>query len=113
LTLHRLGRLAILTALAFPRARIDAPTCRPRAALRAPTGSHRLGDASALSAISSAVRETLLRPDPEQSPYVDRAPWRDPAEYRMNHACAGAGDDGSIWCAGISEAPKHLAKDGL
>jgi ribosomal protein L3 glutamine methyltransferase len=113
------GCLAILAALAFPRARIDAADLSAGALALAQrnAASHRLGDRITLHhgdlfAPLRGKRYDLILSNP---PYVDaRAMARLPAEYRHEPRMAlAAGNDGLDLVRRIlAEAPKHLAKDG-
>ena len=113
------GCLAILAALAFPRARIDAAdlSVGALALARRNVASHRLGDRIALQrgdlfAPLAGKRYDLILSNP---PYVDaHAMARLPAEYRHEPRLAlAAGDDGLDLVRRIlAEAPRHLAKGG-
>ena len=113
------GCLAILAALVFPRARVDAAdlSAGALALARRNVASHRLADRIALYrgdlfAPLQGKRYDLILSNP---PYVDaRAMARLPAEYRHEPRLAlAAGDDGLDLVRRIlAEAPKHLAKDG-
>lgn len=113
------GCLAILAALVFPRARIDAAdlSAGALALARRNVASHRLGDRIALHrgdlfAPLGNRRYDLIISNP---PYVDgRGMARLPPEYRHEPRMAlAAGDDGLDLVRRIlAEAPKHLTKDG-
>ena len=113
------GCLAILAALAFPRARIDAAdlSAAALALARRNVASHRLGDRITLH------RGDLFAPLGGKSydlvvsnpPYVDaRAMATLPPEYRHEPRMAlAAGDDGLDLVRRIlHEAPRHLSRDG-
>ena len=113
------GCLAILAALAFPRAHIDAAdlSAAALALARRNVASHRLGDRIGLHrgdlfAPLQGRRYDLILSNP---PYVDaRAMARLPAEYRHEPRMAlAAGDDGlDLVRRIIAEAPAHLTRDG-
>jgi ribosomal protein L3 glutamine methyltransferase len=113
------GCLAILAALAFPRARVDAADLSaPALALaRRNVASHRLGDRIALHrgdlfAPLRGKRYDLIVSNP---PYVDaRAMARLPPEHRHEPRMAlAAGDDGLDLVRRIlAEAPRHLSRRG-
>jgi len=113
------GCLAILAALAFPRAHIDAAdlSAAALALARRNVASHRLGDRIGLHrgdlfAPLQGRRYDLILSNP---PYVDaRAMARLPAEYRHEPRMAlAAGDDGlDLVRRIIAEAPRHLTRDG-
>jgi ribosomal protein L3 glutamine methyltransferase len=113
------GCLAILAALAFPRARIDAADLSaPALALaRRNVASHRLGDRIALHrgdlfAPLRGKRYDLILTNP---PYVDaRGMARLPPEYKHEPRMAlAAGDDGLDLVRRIlADVPRHLTKDG-
>ena len=113
------GCLAILAALAFPRARIDAAdlSAGALALARRNVASHRLADRIALHrgdlfAPLAGRRYDLILSNP---PYVDaHAMGRLPAEYRHEPRLAlAAGADGLDLVRRIlAEAPRHLAKGG-
>ena len=113
------GCLAILAALAFPRARIDA-TDLSKGALalaRRNVASHRLGDRVTLHqgdlfAPLKGRRYDLIISNP---PYVDGHGMAGlPPEFRHEPRLAlAAGDDGLDLVRRIlAEAPRHLAADG-
>ena len=113
------GCLAILAALAFPRARVDA-TDLSRGALalaRRNVASHRLGDRIALHqgdlfAALKGRRYDLVISNP---PYVDgRGMAGLPPEFRHEPRLAlAAGDDGLDLVRRIlAEAPRHLTPHG-
>jgi ribosomal protein L3 glutamine methyltransferase len=113
------GCLAILAALAFPRARIDAAdlSASALALARRNVASHRLGDRITLHrgdlfAPLGGRRYDLILSNP---PYVDGlAMGRLPPEYRHEPRLAlAAGDDGLDLVRRIlAEAPRHLSRDG-
>ncbi len=113
------GCLAILAALTFPRARIDAAdlSAGALALARRNVASHRLGDRIALHrgdlfAPVQAKRYDLILSNP---PYVDaRGMAKLPPEYRHEPRMAlAAGDDGLDLVRRIlAQAPQHLTKDG-
>jgi ribosomal protein L3 glutamine methyltransferase len=113
------GCLAILAALAFPRARIDATdlSAGALALARRNVKSHRLGDRIALHrgdlfAPLAGRRYDLIISNP---PYVDANRMaRLPREYRHEPRLAlAAGDDGlAVVRRILADAPRHLAKGG-
>lgn len=113
------GCLAILAALVFPRARIDAVdlSAGALALARRNVATHRLGDRITLHrgdlfAPLDNRRYDLILSNP---PYVDaRGMARLPPEYRHEPPMAlAAGDDGLDLVRRILvEAPKYLAKNG-
>ena len=113
------GCLAILAALVFPRARIDAVdlSAGALALARRNVADHRLGDRIAihrgdLFTPLHGSRYDLIISNP---PYVDgRGMAKLPPEYRHEPRLAlAAGDDGLKLVRRIlAEAPRHLAKDG-
>jgi ribosomal protein L3 glutamine methyltransferase len=113
------GCLAILAALAFPRARIDAADLSaPALALaRRNVADHRLGDRIELHrgdlfAPLNGRRYDLIISNP---PYVDASGMAAlPPEYRHEPRLGlAAGDDGLDLVRRIlSEAPKHLRRGG-
>ncbi|MFZ5782772.1 MAG: 50S ribosomal protein L3 N(5)-glutamine methyltransferase [Pseudomonadota bacterium] len=113
------GCLAILTALAFPRARIDAAdlSAGALALARRNVASHRLGDRIALHRGDlfeplRGRRYDLILTNP---PYVDADGMaRLPPEYRHEPRLAlAAGEDGlDIVRRILDEAPRHLTRDG-
>lgn len=113
------GCLAILAALTFPRARIDAAdlSAGALALARRNVASHRLGDRIALHrgdlfAPVQAKRYDLILSNP---PYVDaRGMAKLPPEYRHEPRMAlAAGDDGLDLVRRIlAQSPQHLTKDG-
>ena len=113
------GCLAILAALAFPQARIDATDLSAGALKLAQRNvkTHRLEDRIALHRGDlfqplHGRRYDLILSNP---PYVDRRGMaRLPPEYRHEPRLAlAAGADGLDLVRRIlAEAPKHLAKDG-
>ncbi|MBM3651067.1 MAG: 50S ribosomal protein L3 N(5)-glutamine methyltransferase, partial [Alphaproteobacteria bacterium] len=113
------GCLAILAALAFPRAQVDAAdlSAGALALARRNVTSHRLSDRIALHrgdlfAPLSGRRYDLILSNP---PYVDaRAMARLPPEYRHEPRLAlAAGDDGLDLVRRIlAEARRHLTRDG-
>jgi len=113
------GCLAILAALVFPRARIDAVDLSAGALVlaRRNVAAHRLGDRIALHRGDlfkplANRRYDLILSNP---PYVDaRGMAKLPPEYRHEPRMAlAAGDDGLDLVRRIlAEAPKHLAKNG-
>lgn len=113
------GCLAILAALVFPRARIDAVdlSAGALALARRNVASHRLGDRIELH------RGDLFQPLAGRQydliisnpPYVDaRGMAKLPPEFRHEPRLAlAAGDDGLDLVRRIlAEAPRHLAKNG-
>jgi ribosomal protein L3 glutamine methyltransferase len=113
------GCLAVLAALAFPRARIDAVdlSAGALALARRNVTAHRLGDRIALH------RGDLFRPVAGQRydliisnpPYVDAGGMAKlPPEYRHEPRMAlAAGQDGLDLVRRIlDEAPRHLRKGG-
>jgi len=113
------GCLAILSALAFPRARIDAVdlSAGALALARRNVASHRLGDRITLH------RGDLFEPIARQRydlivsnpPYVDaRGMAKLPPEYRHEPGLAlAAGQDGLDLARRIlDEAPRHLRQGG-
>ncbi len=113
------GCLAILAALAFPQARIDAVdlSAGALALARRNVATHRLGDRIALH------RGDLFRPVGKQRydliisnpPYVDAGGMAKlPPEYRHEPRLAlAAGKDGLDLVRRIlDEAPRHLTKNG-
>src|SRR5436190_3469602 len=113
------GCLAILAALAFPRARIDAVDLSAGALALAQrnVASHRLGDRITLHRGDlfqplGTARYDLIISNP---PYVDaRGMAKLPAEYRHEPRMAlAAGQDGLDLVRRIlAEAPRHLRKGG-
>src|SRR5476649_60828 len=113
------GCLAILAALTFPRAKIDAVdlSAGALALARRNVATHRLGDRVALHrgdlfAPLAGKRYDLILSNP---PYVDRRGMdRLPPEYRHEPRMAlAAGDDGLDLIRRIlADAPRHLTKDG-
>ena len=113
------GCLAILVALVFPRARIDAVDLSAGALTlaRRNVASHRLGDRITLHRGDlfqplGASRYDLILSNP---PYVDaRGMAKLPPEFRHEPRMAlAAGDDGLDLVRRIlAEAPRHLAKNG-
>jgi ribosomal protein L3 glutamine methyltransferase len=113
------GCLAILAALAFPRARIDACdlSAGALALARRNVAAHRLADRIALHrgdlfAPLGKQRYDLILSNP---PYVDaRGMAKLPPEYRHEPRMAlAAGQDGLDLVRRILvEAPRHLAPDG-
>lgn len=113
------GCLAILAALVFPRARIDAVdlSAGALALARRNVAAHRLGDRITLhrgdlfKPLGSSRYDLVL----SNPPYVDAAGMAKlPPEYRHEPRMAlAAGDDGLELVRRIlAEAPKHLAKNG-
>lgn len=113
------GCLAILAALAFPRAKIDAVdlSAGALALARRNVATHRLGDRITLH------RGDLFKPLQGQRydliisnpPYVDAGGMaRLPPEFRHEPRMAlAAGDDGlDLVHRILAEAPKHLTKSG-
>src|SRR5216683_3003755 len=113
------GCLAILAALAFPRARIDASdlSAGALALARRNVATHRLGDRIALH------RGDLFRPVGKQRydliisnpPYVDAGGMAKlPPEYRHEPRLAlAAGKDGlDLVRRIVDESPRHLTKSG-
>ena len=113
------GCLAILAALAFPRATIDAVDLSPGALAlaRRNVAAHRLGDRI------SVHRGDLFKPLVgrrydliiSNPPYVDAGGMAKlPPEFRHEPRMAlAAGDDGlDLVHRILSEAPKHLTKSG-
>jgi ribosomal protein L3 glutamine methyltransferase len=113
------GCLAILAALAFPRARIDASdlSAGALALARRNVKTHRLGDRIALHrgdlfAPLTGRRYDLIISNP---PYVDaQAMARLPPEYRHEPRRAlAAGDDGLALVRRIlADAPRYLTRNG-
>ena len=113
------GCLAILAALAFPRARIDATdlSAGALALARRNVAAHRLGDRIALHrgdlfAPLGGQRYDLILSNP---PYVDaKAMAKLPPEYRHEPRMAlAAGQDGlELVRRIVAEAPGHLTKEG-
>jgi ribosomal protein L3 glutamine methyltransferase len=113
------GCLAILAALTFPRAKIDAVdlSAGALALARRNVATHRLGDRVALHrgdlfAPLAGKRYDLILTNP---PYVDRRGMdRLPPEYRHEPRLAlAAGDDGLDLIRRIlADAPRHLTRDG-
>ena len=113
------GCLAILAALVFPRARIDAVdlSAGALALARRNVADHRLGDRITLHrgdlfAPLGANHYDLILSNP---PYVDgRGMAKLPPEYRHEPRMAlAAGDDGLKLVRRIlADAPRHLTKDG-
>ena len=113
------GCLAILAALTFPHARIDATdlSAGALALARRNVASHRLGDRITLHrgdlfAPLRGKRYDLILSNP---PYVDsRGMAKLPPEYRHEPRMAlAAGDDGLDLVRRIlAEAPRHLTRDG-
>jgi len=113
------GCLAILAALAFPHARIDAAdlSAGALALARRNVRTHRLEDRIALHRGDlfqplAGRRYDLILSNP---PYVDaKGMARLPPEYRHEPRLAlAAGDDGLDLVRRIlQEAPRHLAKNG-
>jgi ribosomal protein L3 glutamine methyltransferase len=113
------GCLAILAALVFPRARIDAVdlSAGALALARRNVATHRLQDRIALHRGDlfkplGSSRYDLIVSNP---PYVDaRGMAKLPPEYRHEPRMAlAAGDDGLDLVRHIlAEAPNHLAKNG-
>jgi ribosomal protein L3 glutamine methyltransferase len=113
------GCLAILAALAFPRARIDAVdlSAGALALARRNVATHRLGDRIALHRGDlfqpvTGQRYDLIISNP---PYVDAGGMAKlPPEYRHEPRMAlAAGDDGLDLVRRIlAEAPSHLRKGG-
>ena len=113
------GCLAILAALVFPRARIDAVDLSPGALAlaRRNVASHRLGDRITLHRGDlfqplGANRYDLIISNP---PYVDaRGMAKLPPEFRHEPRMAlAAGDDGLDLVRRIlAEAPRHLTPNG-
>lgn len=113
------GCLAILAALVFPRARIDAVdlSAGALALARRNVAAHRLGDRITLhrgdlfKSLGSSRYDLIL----SNPPYVDAAGMAKlPPEYRHEPRMAlAAGDDGLELVRRIlAEAPKHLTKNG-
>jgi len=113
------GCLAILAALAFPQARIDAVdlSAGALALARRNVATHRLGDRIALH------RGDLFRPVGQQRydliisnpPYVDAGGMAKlPPEYRHEPRLAlAAGKDGlDLVRRIVEEAPRHLTRNG-
>lgn len=113
------GCLAILAALAFPRAKIDAVdlSAGALALARRNVATHRLGDRITLH------RGDLFKPLQDQRydliisnpPYVDAGGMaRLPPEFRHEPRMAlAAGDEGlDLVHRILAEAPKHLTKSG-
>lgn len=113
------GCLAILAALVFPRARIDAVdlSAGALALARRNVADHRLEDRITLHrgdlfAPVEASRYDLIISNP---PYVDgRGMAKLPPEYRHEPrmALAAGGDGLDLIRRILAEAPLHLAKDG-
>ncbi len=113
------GCLAILAALAFPRAHVDAAdlSAGALALARRNVASHRLGDRIALHRGDlfgplQGKRYDLILSNP---PYVDaRGMAKLPPEYRHEPRLAlAAGDDGlDLVRLILAEAAQHLTKDG-
>jgi ribosomal protein L3 glutamine methyltransferase len=113
------GCLAVLAALVFPRAKIDAVdlSAGALALARRNVAAHRLGDRIALHRGDlfkplANNRYDLILSNP---PYVDASGMAKlPAEYRHEPRMAlAAGDDGLDLVRRIlAEAPRHLAKNG-
>jgi ribosomal protein L3 glutamine methyltransferase len=113
------GCLAILAALVFPRARIDAVdlSAGALALARRNVAAHRLGDRITLHRGDlfkplGPSRYDLILSNP---PYVDAAGMAKlPPEYRHEPRLAlAAGDDGLELVRRIlAETPKHLTKNG-
>jgi ribosomal protein L3 glutamine methyltransferase len=113
------GCLAILAALAFPRAHIDASdlSAGALALARRNVKSHRLGDRIALHrgdlfAPLAGQRYDLIISNP---PYVDaKAMARLPTEYRHEPRLAlAAGDDGlAVVRRILADAPRYLTRNG-
>jgi ribosomal protein L3 glutamine methyltransferase len=113
------GCLAILAALVFPRAKIDAVdlSAGALALARRNVATHRLGDRIALHRGDlfkplGASRYDLILSNP---PYVDAGGMAKlPPEYRHEPRIAlAAGDDGLDLVRRIlADAPRHLAKNG-
>jgi ribosomal protein L3 glutamine methyltransferase len=113
------GCLAVLAALAFPRARIDAADLSASALslARRNVASHRLGDRISLHrgdlfAPLEGKRYDLIISNP---PYVDaRTMATLPPEYRHEPRLAlAAGDDGLDLVRRIlAEATRHLSRNG-
>jgi ribosomal protein L3 glutamine methyltransferase len=113
------GCLAILAALAFPRAKVDAVdlSAGALALARRNVAMHRLGDRIALHRGDlfkplAGQRYDLIISNP---PYVDaRGMAKLPPEYRHEPRMAlAAGDDGLDLVRRIlAEAPRHLTKNG-
>ncbi len=113
------GCLAILAALAFPRARIDASdlSAGALALARRNVKSHRLGDRIALHRGDlftplAGQRYDLIISNP---PYVDaKAMARLPTEYRHEPRLAlAAGDDGlAVVRRILADAPRYLTRNG-
>jgi ribosomal protein L3 glutamine methyltransferase len=113
------GCLAILAALAFPEARVDASDVSPAAlaVARRNLKSYRLGKRIRLvrSDLFAALpgRYQLILCNP---PYVPDAEMRRlPAEYRAEprRALAGGRDGLDFVRRLLAEAPDHLAPDGV
>lgn len=113
------GCLAILAALVFPRARIDAVdlSAGALALARRNVAAHRLGDRITLhrgdlfEPLGSSRYDLIL----SNPPYVDAVGMAKlPPEYRHEPRMAlAAGDDGLELVRRIlAEAPRHLAKNG-
>lgn len=113
------GCLAVLAALTFPHAKVDAVdlSAGALALARRNVASHRLGDRITLHRGDLFVplagkRYDLILTNP---PYVDRRGMdRLPPEYRTEPRMAlAAGDDGLDLVRRIlADAPRHLAKNG-
>ena len=113
------GCLAVLAALVFPRARIDAVdlSAGALALARRNVAAHRLGDRIALhrgdlfQPLANSRYDLIL----SNPPYVDASGMAKlPPEYRHEPRMAlAAGDDGLDLVRRIlAEAPRHLAKNG-
>lgn len=113
------GCLAILAALAFPRARVDAVDLSPGALAlaRRNVATHRLGDRITvhrgdLFKPLQGQRYDLIISNP---PYVDAGGMAKlPPEFRHEPRMAlAAGDDGlDLVHRILADAPKHLTKSG-
>jgi ribosomal protein L3 glutamine methyltransferase len=113
------GCLAILAALTFPNAKVDAVdlSAGALALARRNVATHRLGDRIALYrgdlfAPLAGKRYDLILTNP---PYVDRRGMdRLPPEFRHEPRLAlAAGDDGlDLVHRIVAEAPRHLTKNG-
>lgn len=114
------GCLAILAALAFPRARIDAVdlSAGALALARRNVATHRLGDRITLHRGDlfgplAGRRYDLILSNP---PYVDAGGMAKlPPEFRREPQLAlAAGDDGlDLVHRILAEAPTHLARNGV
>jgi ribosomal protein L3 glutamine methyltransferase len=113
------GCLAVLAALVFPRARIDAVdlSAGALALARRNVAAHRLQDRIALhrgdlfEPLGSSRYDLIL----SNPPYVDaRGMAKLPPEYRHEPrmALAAGGDGLDLVRRILAEAPKHLAKNG-